>query len=124
MSVLSECLLVAKNESQIKPLDMSVVKKCGEVIHRLFYQYKHNNTTTNDEDAISTSTCYSKDYKSFINLILEKRFEKLFDMMSHHLEKVDSIYWTPKKHLLDLYDDLADFVWNDTQLHKINKYRI
>lgn len=124
MSITQGCISEVPNEIKIKLLDVDVLKRCGVLVFNLFKRSKdeailesYNIDTLN----ISYDASYYSEGDTYIELVMRKTFDELYDTMSHDLEKADGIFMVPSK--LQLYDDLNDFIQKD-QLHQINRYRL
>jgi hypothetical protein len=122
MSVMPKCEPETTNEVEIEMLDVNVLKRCGDLIFNLFRRLKNDELLdSNSSCSLSTNMSFCSAGDTYMELIMMKTFDQLYDMMSHDLEKADSSYMVAPK--LHLYDDLNDFMRHD-QLHQINRYRV
>lgn len=121
-SIMSKCKPETINEVEIELLDVDILKRCGVLIFNLFSRLKNDELLGSDSScSLSTTTSFCRAGDTYMELIMMKTFDQLYDLMSHDLEKADSNYMVPPK--LQLYDDLNDFMRHD-QLHQINRYRL
>lgn len=108
--------LEIRNETkQVKPLIVNAVKMCGEMLFNLFKKLLKNDEHYETSSSISTISSFDT---SYIDVIMIKRFDRLYDIMLCDLQNLDSSYKTRPK--LQLYDDLYEFV-HKNQLHNINR---
>lgn len=116
MSSQSKIDLKTNNETYPdKQLDLITVKKCGEMLFDLFKSLLKSEEHYDTGSSISIT---SSDDTSYIDVLMIKRFDRLYDMMICDLQKVDCSYQKGPK--LQLYDDLYEFV-HKNQLHIINR---
>lgn len=117
MSAQPVCYVGKEYDGLMKPLDVFVLVQCGDLFFDLFEWYKNSTSTSLSNSCSSPSLASRNVGETYIDLVMEKTFKQLYDMMSHDLEKMDSFYQTRP---IQLYDDLNDFM-RCVQLHKINR---
>lgn len=127
---MTECDSGAQNMDQSELLDVMVLKTCGQLVFNLFEQLGNNDATSTGgdscSDTISTTAtadnCWSSNSSvgdTYHDELMARAFDRMYDVMSQDLEKVDPHYQTPPK--LQLYHKLYNFV-HHYQLHQINRY--
>lgn len=125
-----ECDLGAQNTDQAELLDVMVLKTCGQLVFDLFQQFGNNDATSTGGDSysdmISSTATADNSWSSNSSLgetyhdrLMARAFDRMYDVMSHDLEKVDPYYQTPPN--LHLYHKLYNFV-RYYRLHQINRY--
>lgn len=117
MNELPKCDVNNENDCLMKPLDVVVLKECGEIFFDLFERFKNNTSPSFGNSYSCPPTEPRKVFETYIDLVMEKTFKQLYDMMSQDLEKIDSFYQTRP---IQLYNDLDDFM-QCVHLHKINR---
>ncbi|XP_026808798.1 uncharacterized protein LOC113551008 [Rhopalosiphum maidis] len=119
------------DEDQTELLDAMVLKTCGQLVFDLFRRFRNNEVESTDGDSadtISSSTATADDCsessigstgETYLDALMVRAFDRLYDVMSLDLEKADRRFQTPPK--LQLYHELQNFVCH-YQLHQINRY--
>jgi len=119
------------DEDQTELLDVMVLKTCGQLVFDLFRRFRNNEVESTDGDSTDTipsSTATADDCsessigstgETYLDALMVRAFDRLYDVMSRDLEKADRRFQTPPK--LQLYHELQNFVCH-YQLHQINRY--
>lgn len=126
---VAECDSGSQNVDQIELLDVMVLKTCGQLVYDLFDRFGNDDATStgcdNHSDTIS-STATADNYSGSSNSsmgytyhdeLMARAFDRLYDVMSQDLEKVNPCQMQPK---LLLYHKLKNVVRHH-QLHEINR---
>lgn len=128
-----ECDSGVQNVDQTELLDVMVLKTCGQLVFDLFERFENNDanstggdTCSSNSTILSTATADNSDGLSnssvgdtYHDVLMDRTFDKLYDVMSQDLEKVNLCYQIPPK--LQLYHKLKNFV-SHHRLHQINRY--
>lgn len=127
-----ECDSGVQNAGQTELLDVMVLKTCGQLVYDLFERFENHdaNSTGGDSDSDTTisltdtlDNCDGSSNSSvgdtYHDVLMTRTFDKLYDVMSQDLEKVNPCYQVPPK--LQLYHKLKKFV-SHYRLHQINRY--
>ncbi|CAI6353429.1 unnamed protein product [Macrosiphum euphorbiae] len=130
VEVVELCDSGDQNMDQTEALDVMVLKTCGQLMFDLFERIGNNDVTSTGGDSCNdtiSSTATSDDSWSstssvgdtYHDRLMDRAFDRIYDVMSQDLEKVDPYYQTPPK--LQLYHKLYNFV-RHYKLHQINRY--
>lgn len=129
VEVVELCDSSDQNMDQTEALDVMVLKTCGQLMFDLFERIGNNDVTSTGGDSCNdiSSTATSDDSWSstssvgdtYHDRLMDRAFDRIYDVMSQDLEKVDPYYQTPPK--LQLYHKLYNFV-RHYKLHQINRY--
>jgi len=130
VEVVELCDSGDQNMDQTELLDVMVLKTCGQLVFDLFERYGDNDATSTGgdswNDTISSIATEDDSWSStssvgdtYHDKLMSRAFDRIYDVMSQDLEKVDPYYQTPPK--LQLYHKLYNFV-RYYRLHQINRY--
>lgn len=129
-----ECDSGVQNVDQTELLDVMVLKTCGQLVFDLFERFENNDAnSTGGDDTCSSNTTISSTATAdnsdglsnssvgdtYHDVLMVRTFDKLYDVMSQDLEKVNLCYQISPK--LQLYHKLKNFV-SHYRLHQINRY--
>jgi len=134
-----ECVEVTKfdsdsqNKEQTELLDVMVLKTCGQLVFDLLRRCRDNDEPSTDCDSCDTvssigtadNNCTSSNNsiksigETYLDVMMDRAFNIIYDAMSHDLEKAERRYQAPPK--LQLYNELRSFV-HYYKLHQINRY--
>ncbi|KAF0714482.1 Uncharacterized protein FWK35_00035691 [Aphis craccivora] len=123
-----------QNEEQTELLDVMVLKTCGKLVFDLLRRCRNNDDPPTDCDSCDTisssigttaDNCASSNNsiksigETYLDVMMDRAFDVIYDAMSHDLEKAERRYQAPPK--LQLYNELRSFV-HYYKLHQINRY--
>lgn len=115
----AECDRDAEDEP-IPLLDTDALLRCGELMFDLFVQSK----TDVDDDEEDTDACRSSTGTrsvtgdTYMDLLVRKAFDWLYDLMAHDLEMADGNCYRSQP--IRLYEDLGCFTQN-ARLRRMNR---